>query len=179
MQTLTLNDPSNTIQGWAVVIAETFPAAMSAAKAVRIDWEAGPTAEVGDADLFAEGARLTGDSSSGVLVVDDGDVGGARQNAAKVHTATYRNSAALHFPLEPVNALVEFVDGVFHIHSGNQWQSLILPVLAKSLEMAETDIVIHQYYLGGGYGRVRQTIVVNPGAGSQRAAPPPAPRLPE
>ena len=32
---------------------------------------------------------------------------------------------------------------------------------------------------GGGYGRVPQTIVVNPGAGSQRAAPPPAPRLPE
>jgi CO/xanthine dehydrogenase Mo-binding subunit len=39
------------------------------------------------------------------------------------------------------------------VHSGNQWQSLILPVLAKALGMAESDIVIHQYYLGGGFGR--------------------------
>ncbi|MDH3533992.1 MAG: molybdopterin-dependent oxidoreductase, partial [Gammaproteobacteria bacterium] len=116
-------------------------------------WEPGPTAEVGEADIVAEGARLTADKSSGVLVVDDGDVAAALASAAHTHSATYTTSTALHFTLEPANALVEFVDGKCHIHSGNQWQSLILPVLAKSLGMEETDIVIHQYYLGGGYGR--------------------------
>lgn len=153
LQTLTLEDPSDTLQGWAVVVAENFPSAMRAAAAVKIDWEAGPTAEVSEADLYAEGARLTADPDNGVLVVDDGDVAAARASAANTHSATYRTSTALHFTLEPANALVEYVDGKFHIHSGNQWQSLILPVLAKALGVEETDIVIHQYYLGGGFGR--------------------------
>ena len=42
-----------------VVVAESFPAAMKAAAAVNVDWAAGPTAKVSQADLFAEGDRLT------------------------------------------------------------------------------------------------------------------------
>jgi CO/xanthine dehydrogenase Mo-binding subunit len=153
VRTLTLNDPSNVIQGWAVVIAESFPSAMKAARAVKVDWEAGPTAEVSEADILAEGAKLIADPASGALVVNDGDVAAARASAAKTHTATYTTSTALHFTMEPQNALVEFVDGVFHIHAGTQWQSLTLPALALALEVPEANIVIHQYYLGGGYGR--------------------------
>ena len=70
-----------------------------------------------------------------------------------MHSATYRTSAGMHFTLEPQNALVEWSDGKCHVHAGNQWQSLIMPVLATSLGIAETDIVLHQYYLGGGFGR--------------------------
>jgi CO/xanthine dehydrogenase Mo-binding subunit len=153
LQTLTLNDPSETLQGWAVVIAESFPTAMKAAKAVRIEWDAGPTAEVSEADILAEGAKLVADAASGALFVDDGDVAAARAAAAKTHSASYRTSTALHFTLEPQNALVEFVDGVYHIHAGNQWQSLIIPYLAKALAVPESNIVLHQYYLGGGFGR--------------------------
>jgi isoquinoline 1-oxidoreductase beta subunit len=153
VQTLEIKDPSDLIQGWALVIAESFPAAMNSAAAVSVEWEAGPTAGVSEADLFAEGATLAADSTSGVLVVDDGDVAAARESAASRHSATYRTGSVLHYTLEPQNALVEWIDGVCHIHAGNQWQSLILPYLAAALEVAETDIVIHQYYLGGGFGR--------------------------
>jgi CO/xanthine dehydrogenase Mo-binding subunit len=153
VQTMALEDPSEVLQGWAVVIAEDYPAAMKAAEAVVVEWEPGPTAAVTEAHLIAEGNKLVKDKSSGVLAVDDGDVAVAREAAAATHTATYTTSTALHFTLEPANALVEFKDGKCHIHSGNQWQSLILPVLAQSLQMEEANIVIHQYYLGGGYGR--------------------------
>ena len=153
MQTLAIDDPSEIVQGWALVIAENFPAAMRAAAAVDVDWAPGPTAAVTEAHILKEGAKLTADPASGVKVVDDGDVEAARASAAKTHTATYTTSTLLHFTLEPQNALVEYKDGVFHIHSGNQWQSLILPYLAKALGVEETSIVIHQYYLGGGFGR--------------------------
>jgi isoquinoline 1-oxidoreductase beta subunit len=153
IQTLSLEDPSNTLQGWALVIAENFPSAMKAANAVAVDWSPGPTANVSEAEIFAEGARLAADHGSGTLFVNDGDVTAAHSAAANTHSATYRTGTALHFTLEPANALVEFVDGICHIHSGNQWQSLILPVLATALGMEESDIVIHQYYLGGGFGR--------------------------
>ena len=153
LQTLEISDPAERIQGWALVIAESFPSAMKAADAVDVKWQAGPTTDVSEDDIFAAGAKLAADPSSGVLVVDDGDVAAARQSAAKTHSATYRTSTALHFTLEPQNALVEYKDGVFHVHAGNQWQSLILPELAKSLGVEESSIVIHQYYLGGGFGR--------------------------
>lgn len=153
LQTLQINDPSELIQGWAVVVADNFPAAMKAADVVEIDWAPGPTATVTEAQILAEGQKLVEDSSSGTLFVDEGDVSSAREAAADSLTATYRTSTALHFTLEPQNALVEYVDGTFHIHSGNQWQSLILPYLASALGVDESSIVIHQYYLGGGFGR--------------------------
>jgi len=163
IQTMALEDPSEVLQGWAVVIAEDYPAAMRAAKAVTVEWEPGPTASVTESHIIAEGNKLCQDKASGVLAVDDGDVAAAREAAASTHTATYTTSTALHFTLEPANALVEFRDGKCHVHSGNQWQSLILPVLAKSLQMEEADIVIHQYYLGGGFGQRRDP--ARPGAG--------------
>lgn len=153
LQTIELSDPADRVTGWALVIAESFPSAMKAAGAVDVQWRAGPTADVSEDDIFAAGAELAADASSGVLVVDDGDVAAARAAAERTHSSTYRTSTALHFTLEPQNALVEYVDGVFHIHAGNQWQSLILPEVAKSLGVDESSIVIHQYYLGGGFGR--------------------------
>ena len=50
--------------------------------------------------------------------------------------ATYTTAGVLHFPLEPVNALVLQQDGRYEIHTGNQAQSFILPVLAKALRVA-------------------------------------------
>jgi CO/xanthine dehydrogenase Mo-binding subunit len=98
--------------------------------------------------------RLAADPEVGALFVNEGDVGSAKANAASTMSATYTTGTALHFTMEPQNAVVEFdSDGKCHIHAGNQWQSLILPYLAQALEMPETDIIIHQYYLGGGYGR--------------------------
>lgn len=153
LQTLQIDDPSDLLQGWALVIAESFPAAMKAAEVLEVSYTPGPSADVDEARILAEGQRLTADASTGVLVVDDGDVDDAMVSANTSLEATYRTSTALHFTLEPQNALVEYVDGKFHIHAGNQWQSLILPYLAQALEVEESDIVIHQYYLGGGFGR--------------------------
>ena len=153
LQTLQVNDPSDVIQGWALVIAENFPAAMKAAKAVNVDWSPGPTAAVTEAHILTEGEKLVADPASGTLYVNDGDAVAARDNAADTLSSSYRTSTLLHFTLEPQNALVEFVDGVFHIHAGNQWQSLIIPYLAAALEVEESSIVVHQYYLGGGFGR--------------------------
>lgn len=153
LQTIEIKDPSDVIQGWALVIAESFPAAMKAADAVNVDWSPGPTASVTEEHLFSEGAKLAADRSAGTLFVDEGDVAAARADATDTLTSSYRTGTALHFTLEPQNALVEYVDGVFHVHAGNQWQSLIIPYLAAALQVDESSIVIHQYYLGGGFGR--------------------------
>ncbi|MEM1432599.1 MAG: molybdopterin cofactor-binding domain-containing protein [Pseudomonadota bacterium] len=152
-QALTIDDPSGYVEGMVLAIADSFPAAMKAAEAISVDWEPGKTAAVSEADLLAEGERLVNDDDAGVLFVSEGDAPAALAEASDALSATYRTSTALHFTLEPQNALVEFRDGQCHVHAGNQWQSLIIPVLAKSLAMAEEDIILHTYYLGGGFGR--------------------------
>jgi isoquinoline 1-oxidoreductase subunit beta len=59
----------------------------------------------------------------------------------------------MHVALEPVNALAFEKNGVIEIHTGNQWQSSILPVLAKALRRSEDRILIRSYLLGGAFGR--------------------------
>jgi len=152
-QTLVLTDPTGFLSGWAVVIADDFPSAMKAAKAVVVDWQAGPTANVSEADIQAEGLEKTADKSAGALFVDDGDVTAAQAEAVETHTAVYQTATAMHYTLEPQNALVEFVDGNCHIHAGNQYRARIIPLLASVLEMPEENIHLHQYHLGGGFGR--------------------------
>lgn len=154
LQTLKIEDPSGFVQGMALAVAESFPAAMRAAGVVKVSWQAGETASVSESDLQAEGERLVNDATSGTLFLDDGDASSALDDASDRLVSTYRTSTALHFTLEPQNALVEFDDdGVCHVHAGNQWQSLIIPVLAQSLGIEESKIILHQYYLGGGFGR--------------------------
>ena len=148
-----LEDPSATLQGWVMAIASSQWSAMKAARVIAVDWTPGPTAKVSEQDLLAEGARLVTLEDSGTLFVNDGDIGQATADAAQILQSTYRTSTVLHFQMEPVNATVEFKEGICHVHTGNQWQSLIIPLLAKALQVEESQVVLHQYYLGGGFGR--------------------------
>ena len=153
LQTVMIEDPSETCQGWLAVVAETWPAAMKATEALKVSWEPGPRIDIAEADIIAEGLRLASDPRSGAEWVREGDPEAAFESADQVVEATYTTNSVFHFQLEPVNALAVEEDGHWHIHGGNQWQSLILPVLSKALGVEETDITLHQYYLGGGFGR--------------------------
>lgn len=148
-----LKDPSNTVQGWVTVLADSYYAAVKAGDALQVEYNLGETANVSEQDIIAEGELLAKDKTSGTLVVEKGDIGAAAQAATASLESVYRTSSVLHFTMEPVNAAVEIKDGVCHVHCGNQWQSLFLPVVAKAVGMAEDKVIIHQYYLGGGFGR--------------------------
>jgi len=154
IRSLVLDDPSGTVPGWVMVIADTYPAAIRAADLVTVDWAPGPTAGVSEQDILDHAARQIAQTNDGVLL----DTGGGDTRAAfgAAHSQleqTYTTATVLHFQLEPVNALAFEKDGVFEIHTGNQWQSLILPTLAKALDRPVTSIVMRTYLIGGGFGR--------------------------
>ena len=87
------------------------------------------------------------------MVVDDPGVDTAFSSAKQKLERTYTTSTVMHFALEPINALAFEKNGVFEIHTGNQWQTAILPVLAKALDRSREKIVLRSYLLGGGFGR--------------------------
>ncbi|MBS8268378.1 xanthine dehydrogenase family protein molybdopterin-binding subunit [Halomonas litopenaei] len=159
-QTIRLEDPSGLCQGWLAVIADNFSAAMRATDALKIEWENGSGISITEADILDEGRRLTQSPSrdNGALFVDIGEVTSTLEQAASAEDvslidATYTTSSVLHFQLEPVNATVVERDGHWHVHCGNQQQSVAVPLVAKALEVDESQVTFHQYYLGGGFGR--------------------------
>ena len=149
-----LDDPSNTVPGWVVVYADSFAAADKAVRALKVTWSgADSTKTVSEADLQARARALIADTSAGSLAVEDPGVDAAFKSATSTLEQTYTTSTALHFQMEPVNALAFEKDGMFEIHTGNQWQSLVLPWLAQALGRKEETIVLRSYLLGGGFGR--------------------------
>jgi isoquinoline 1-oxidoreductase subunit beta len=153
IQSLALDDPSGTVPGWVMVFASSYPAAIRAADLVKVEWTPGDGANVSEQDILDHGAKQIADPKGGVLLVDDPGLDAAFRDAKSTLEQTYITSTALHFQLEPVNALAFEKDGVFEIHTGNQWQSLILPVLAEALRTPQEKIVMRTYALGGGFGR--------------------------
>jgi CO/xanthine dehydrogenase Mo-binding subunit len=154
IQTVVLKDPSNTVPGWAVVIADSWPAAKKAAQAITLEYSPGPTANVSEKDIQDHAAKLIADAKAGsVLPTGNTDTAPAFKAAKSTIEATYTTATALHFQMEPLNCLAFQKDGKWEIHTGNQWQSLVLPWLATALEVPETDVVMRTYRLGGGFGR--------------------------
>jgi isoquinoline 1-oxidoreductase subunit beta len=154
LRSIALEDPSGTVPGWVMVIANTFPAAIRATELVRVTWRSGATAMVSENDLRDHARTLIADKSAGaILDTGGGDVEAAFAQATTRVEATYTTAGVLHFQLEPVNALAFQKDGVFEIHTGNQAQSFILPVLAKALQVPPERIVMRTYLIGGGFGR--------------------------
>ena len=150
---LVLDDPSKTVPGWVLVFADSTYNAFKAASLVDVTWKSDDTADVSEDDVIAFGAKQIESGEEGALVVDDEGVDAAFKSAASTLEATYKTASVLHFQLEPLNALAFIQDGVWQIHTGNQWQSLALPVLAKALGVDEKKIVMVTYLLGGGFGR--------------------------
>lgn len=148
-----LTDPSGTIEGWVAVLASDYPTAIKAVDKVKVSYNAGKTINVTEADIQKEGERICRDRSEGTLFVDEGNIQNAENQAADSIEALYTTATASHFQLEPVNAIAEFKEGKWHIHTGNQWQGLTLPAVAKAAEVPDSEVIMHQYYLGGGFGR--------------------------
>ncbi|MGB0133877.1 molybdopterin cofactor-binding domain-containing protein [Dokdonella sp.] len=148
-----LKDPSNTVPGWVMVFADSVHAANLAAEKVKVTWNNDDTANISEKDILDHAAKLIADAGTGSMVFDDEGVDAAFDAADSILEQNYTTASVLHFALEPVNALALEKDGIWEIHTGNQWQSLALPVLAKALGVDESKIVMRTYRLGGGFGR--------------------------
>jgi len=153
LTSLVLDDPSNTVPGWVVVCAASYPAAIRAADLVKVDWAAGDASKVSEQDILDYGARQIAEPRGGALLVDDPEIDAAFRVAKSKLERTYTTSSVLHAQLEPVNALALEKDGRFEIHTGSQNQSAILPVLARALGLPQDRIVLRTYLIGGGFGR--------------------------
>jgi CO/xanthine dehydrogenase Mo-binding subunit len=153
IRAVSLEDPTGNVTGFVVCVADSYHAAVKAAKAVKVEWEKGLNEGVDSPALASSAEKLLENPTLSGNWVLDGDAEKAMAGSAKRWTARYTTGLNLHAPLEPMNAVVEFKDGVWHAWTGNQNQVAAVPHMAQALEVDTSQVVIHQHLLGGGFGR--------------------------
>ncbi|MBR0925373.1 MULTISPECIES: xanthine dehydrogenase family protein molybdopterin-binding subunit [Bradyrhizobium] len=153
MKAVILDDKTGTTSGWVVAVANTYANARKAADALKIAYDGGPNAKLSSQSLLDEAKRLQGLEDSGQFFVKDGDPNAAFGSAAKVVEAEYTTSINIHAPLEPMNATAEFKGDILHIYSGNQFATRSGAIAAGAAGIDPKFVVMHQHWLGGGFGR--------------------------
>ena len=152
-QAVVVDDKTGTTTGWVVAVASSYEGAKKAAAALKVDWDKDPNADVSGQSIIDKSRRLQKDGTEGFLFVKDGNSAGAMQKAAKIIEGEYLTSINIHAPLEPMNALAYEENGVWHIFTGNQFNTRTTAIAAAVAGVDPKNVVIHQHYLGGGFGR--------------------------
>jgi CO/xanthine dehydrogenase Mo-binding subunit len=153
IRSIALDDPTGVALAVVMVYADSFAVANRAADVVKVDWATGDAINTSEADIQKRAGELISDPQGGARPVDDAGVEAAFASAKRTLERTYATSTVMHFALEPVNALAFEREGIFEIHTGSQFQTRALALLAKALGRPADKIILRTYLLGGGFGR--------------------------
>lgn len=159
LKAVKIDDSMGKCTGWVVALAETFPAAMKAAKALKIQSDPGPYGKLSLDDImeeFSEKAKHPEESAAWVL---EGDVEAALPAADKQLDAEYTSDMVCHAFMEPINCVVQHAaDDSWHVHIGTQSTSFLRMTLTAYLSKVlgkkgeDLKVFVHQYLVGGGFG---------------------------
>ncbi len=134
------------------IVADTWWAAQSARRELRVEWDEGPTAGQGSAGFARRAEELAGQPAARTLR-NDGDVEAALAAAAKTVEAAYSYPFIAHAPLEPQNCTAHYRDGKIEIWAPSQTPQRGRQLVAGTLGTPESDVTIHLTRIGGGFGR--------------------------
>jgi isoquinoline 1-oxidoreductase beta subunit len=164
-----LDDKTGTTTGWVVAVANTYTNARKAADALKITYDGGPNAKLSSQSLLNEAKRLQGLDDSGLFFIKDGDTAAAFGTAAKVLEAEYTTNINIHAPMEPMNATAELKGDIWHIYSGNQFPTRSGAIAAGAAGVDPKFVVMHQMWLGGGFGRRNEGDMMVPAVQAAKA----------
>ena len=134
------------------VVGEHFWAAKQGLEALAITWDRG-----GNANLTTQQLRdaLAESALNGKSIVAR-EVG-SRPADGKAVESVYQLPMLAHATMEPLNATVFVTSDKCEIWVGTQAPTRVLSAAAKITGLPEDKIVVHNQYLGGGFGRRAET----------------------
>jgi isoquinoline 1-oxidoreductase subunit beta len=147
-----------------VVVADRFWRAKEALALLKPEWDVG---EAGNTDS-AQFAKLYRDTLDGPMVSarNDGNVDDAFAKGGKIVEAIYEAPHLAHATMEPLNATVHLQPDKLDVWLGSQTPMGTIRQAAAASGLKPEQIVIHNCFLGGGFGRrsindeMRQAILV-------------------
>ncbi len=135
----------------AAVVADHMWAAKLGLAALDIRWEDGPNAKVSTADVVEGLAKAS--ETAGVTARKDGDPASALAGAAKKVEAVYESPFLAHATMEPMNCTVHVRRDGCEVWTGSQVLTRARAAVAKVTGLPLEKVVVHNHFLGGGFGR--------------------------
>jgi isoquinoline 1-oxidoreductase beta subunit len=159
IKSVKIDDSMGKCTGWVVALAETYPAAVKASRALKIESDPGPYGKLSLSDIMEEFSEMSKNTQEGAAWVLEGDVEKALPQADKKLEAEYTSDMVCHAFMEPINCVVQHAsDDSWHVHTGTQSTSFLRMTLTAYLSKVlnkkpeELKVYVHQYLLGGGFG---------------------------
>ena len=139
--------------GGVAIVADSWWQAQSARQKLQVTWNEGATASQ-SSEGFAKRAQELSAQAPETKLRTDGDVDKAfGESGVKVVEAAYTYPFIPHAPLEPQNAVASFKDGKLELWAPSQTPQAGRAVAARVTGIPESNITLHLYKVGGGFGR--------------------------
>jgi isoquinoline 1-oxidoreductase beta subunit len=133
------------------VVADHMGAAKKGLAALEIEWDEGPNATLGTADVVRELERAS--QRAGAIAHREGDVETAMAGATAKVEATYQVPFLAHAVMEPMNCTVDLRQDSCEVWVGTQVLSRAHTAAAQTAGLPLEKVKIHNHLLGGGFGR--------------------------
>ncbi|QNE31099.1 xanthine dehydrogenase family protein molybdopterin-binding subunit [Sphingomonas sp. NBWT7] len=131
------------------VVGETSWAAMRGLAALDVTWDDGPNASLSTEDLREDLVRAG--RQDGHVAHDTG--ARAKLPGDGLIEAHYELPLLAHAPMEPMNCTVHLTPGRCEVWVGTQVMTMAQRAAAEEAGLTPEQVVVHNYLIGGGFGR--------------------------
>jgi isoquinoline 1-oxidoreductase beta subunit len=139
------------------VVADSYEHVIAARGALKVKWSDAAAAGYNSEDALNKTyAALSHDASAEkTSVKKTGDVEAAFAGAAKVYKASFLSDYGYHAQMEPLNGVARFNEAGdrLEVWEGTQAPDSSRAKIAQALGLKPSQVVHHQQYMGGGFGR--------------------------
>jgi isoquinoline 1-oxidoreductase beta subunit len=133
------------------VVADNYGAAQKGLALLELRWDDGPNAQLSTKDIVADMARAAKEGAAKVR--SDGEPEQALAKASRVLEATYELPFLAHAAMEPMNCTVHVQPDRCDVWTGTQVITRARAAAAKVTGLPEEKVTVHNFLLGGGFGR--------------------------
>lgn len=134
------------------IVGKSWWAANRAREKLKVAWDEGPTAAQ-SSESFAQSAARLGNGTPASYLRRDGNVETSLSSATHVVEAAYSYPFLAHISLEPQNCTAHVKDGKVVFWAPTQLPGPGAKLVATTLGIAESDVIVNMTRMGGGFGR--------------------------
>jgi isoquinoline 1-oxidoreductase beta subunit len=132
------------------VVGDTMWTAMQGLDALDVTWDEGWNVTIGSAEVWDDLRNAS--KREGVVAKEQGDVKAAFADGDR-YEAVYELPFLAHATMEPLNCTVHITQGACELWTGTQVVARVQSEVAKALGLPAEKVTVHNFLIGGGFGR--------------------------